>query len=130
ETPTQLLTYTNSTITWLRGGTSPELSFVTFEHSIDRTNWTFLGHGVRLFQESKSVGWQLTPPSPLFGGTIRARGYFINASSSLVESYFTFEQGPPQLVMKAMGGAFEFRWPASASAYILESSPSLSPTAS
>ena len=69
EPATQLLTYTNSTITWLRGGTSPELSFVTFEHSADQTNWTFLGHGVRLFEENKSVGWQLNPVSPLFGST-------------------------------------------------------------
>jgi len=37
---TQSLTSDSSTITWLRGGTSPEVWRTTFEHSLDGSTWT------------------------------------------------------------------------------------------
>ena len=67
---TQNLDYDGSTITWLRGGTSPEVWRTTFEQSTDGVNWTSLGAGTRI-----PGGWQLPgvllPP----GGLIRARGH-------------------------------------------------------
>lgn len=74
EPATQSLTSDGSTITWLRGGTSPEVLRTTFEHSADGSAWTDLGAGTRI-----PGGWQRTgiyiPP----GGTIRARGYLAGA---------------------------------------------------
>jgi len=68
---TQSLTFDGSAVTWLRGGTSPEVWRTTFEFSTDGTDWASLGAGARV-----AGGWQLSSvslPSPT--GTIRARGY-------------------------------------------------------
>lgn len=45
---TQSLTFDGSTITWLRGGTSPEVWRTTFDISTDGLTWTNLGAGTRL----------------------------------------------------------------------------------
>lgn len=83
---TQSLTHEGSTLTWLRGGTGPEVWRTTFEISTDRTHWSLLGAGTRI-----AGGWQRTdvwlPP----GGTVRARGFvcggYQTASSWFVEAY-------------------------------------------
>jgi len=84
EPATQNLTSGGSIITWLRGGTSPEVWRTTFEHSPDGSNWTHLGDGVRI-----PGGWQLTnvvvPPA----NTIRARGF---VSGSGVNAWFVESQ--------------------------------------
>jgi uncharacterized delta-60 repeat protein len=74
---TQTLTVAGSTITWLRGGTSPEVTRTTFEQSVDGLEWTLLGSGSRT-----PGGWQLSdiPVSPR--GAIRARGHVSGDSSS------------------------------------------------
>ena len=85
EAATQNLAYDGSTVTWLRGGTSPEIWGVTFDYSADGANWDSLGNGSRI-----SGGWQLAgvflPPD----GTIRARGLVIdgycNASAWFLET--------------------------------------------
>ncbi len=80
------LTYTNSTITWLRGGGSPEVWRTTFESSTNRTNWVSLGAGTRI-----TGGWQRTGVSARTNACIRARGFvaggYHNASQSYVEAY-------------------------------------------
>ena len=80
------LTYTNSTITWLRGGGSPEVWRTTFESSTNRTNWVSLGAGTRIIG-----GWQRTGVSARTNACIRARGFvaggYHNASQSYVEAY-------------------------------------------
>jgi uncharacterized delta-60 repeat protein len=85
---TQSLCYEGSTITWLRGGSSPEVSRTTFEASNDGTNWTSLGEGTRI-----SGGWQLTEATMTSQATLRARGHVVggcyNASSWFVESSLT-----------------------------------------
>jgi uncharacterized delta-60 repeat protein len=88
----QTLSVPNTTqVQWLRSGTEPEVSFVTFESSTDNgTNWTALGNGSRI-----SGGWQLTGLSlPSSSVSIRARGRFAsgysNGSSSLIEQTNTF----------------------------------------
>ena len=71
---TQSLSYDGSTITWLRGGASPEVWRVTFEASTNGTTWTQLGAGQRV-----SGGWQLTDITVQAGAGIRARGFVANS---------------------------------------------------
>ncbi len=85
---TQSLSYDGSTITWLRGGSSPEVWRVTFDFSTNASTWSGLGAGSRV----PGTGWQLTSVSPPPGGTIRARGYATggeyNGSGWFVEAYW------------------------------------------
>lgn len=87
---TQNLTLNGSTVTWQRGGTSPEVWRTAFELSTNGTTWTSLGTGARI-----SGGWQLGGVSVPTGGYLRARGYvssgYNNASGGFVESVI----GPP-----------------------------------
>ena len=66
---TQSLTRAGPTITWLRGGGSPEVVTVDFEHSPDGVSWSSVGAGARI-----PGGWTLTTPSLPEGGNIRAWG--------------------------------------------------------
>ena len=81
---TQSLDFANNVITWLRGGTSPEVWRTTFEHTADSLTWTNLGAGSRI-----PGGWALTNLS-LTIGVIRARGFVAggqyNGSCWFVES--------------------------------------------
>ena len=99
EPATQSLSFDGSTITWLRGGASPEVWRTTFDYSTNGTDWASLGAGARI-----AGGWQLTSvslPSP--NGTIRARGYVTggdrNASSWFVET----TAGPPAISLQPYG---------------------------
>ena len=76
---TQYLAHDGSAITWLRGGSSPEVWRTTFESSADGVNWTLLGAGTRI-----PGGWQLAGISLSPEANVRARGY---AAGSVVESY-------------------------------------------
>lgn len=82
---TQNLEFDGSTITWQRGGTSPEVWRTTFESSADGINWVMLGAGARI-----AGGWQLTGASVPANSKVRARGYvlggFANASGWIAES--------------------------------------------
>ncbi|MCX6902202.1 MAG: hypothetical protein NTW03_01725 [Verrucomicrobia bacterium] len=85
EPATQSLAYDGAAITWLRGGTSPEVWRTTFDQSTDGVNWTSLGAGTRV-----PGGWQLAGVVLSRGGLIRARGHltsgYHNASSWFVET--------------------------------------------
>jgi uncharacterized delta-60 repeat protein len=94
---TESLTFDASTITWLRGGASPEVWRTTFEFSNDGANWASLGAGART-----AGGWQLTSVSlPSTNGTIRARGYVTggeyNGSTWFVETHLVV--GPPPVIL-------------------------------
>jgi hypothetical protein len=82
---TQSLAFDGSTLTWARGGTSPEVWRTTFEYSPDGTAWTNLGAGIRI-----PGGWQLTRLALPTNPTFRARGYTVggyqNASGWFVET--------------------------------------------
>lgn len=67
---TDSLGFDGAALTWLRGGTAPEVWRTTFEASTDGTNWSGLGSGSRIVG-----GWQLTNVSPASGATVRARGF-------------------------------------------------------
>ena len=66
---TQSLTIAGTTITWLRGGSSPEVGRVTFAASTNGVDWQDLPLPERI-----SGGWQLTGVLFLSQPTIRARG--------------------------------------------------------
>ena len=105
---------TGDTVTWLRGGASPEVWRVTFEHSSDGITWSSLGNGTRIASGSRRTlpgipgsgigiagGWQLTGLSLPFNQNhyVRARGYafggMCNGSSSLFESVRMFYNPVP-----------------------------------
>jgi uncharacterized delta-60 repeat protein len=118
---TDHLSFTPETITWLRGGSSPEAWRTTFEASTDGVNWTPLGVGTRI-----AGGWQLTGQSLARATRVRARGFVVNGgrTESIVESYagvptipaaprFAFPElnKPLTLTARAEGtGPFTFQW--------------------
>jgi uncharacterized delta-60 repeat protein len=77
------LEFREATVTWLRGGTGPEVSYARFEHSPDGVTWTSLGAGIRV-----EGGWRLTGVEVPEGGTLRARGRVVAGRSTwLTEAY-------------------------------------------
>jgi len=72
---TQDLSYDGNTVTWLRGGTSPEVWRTFFDHSTDGLNWTNLGPGTRIVG-----GWRLTNVALPPDGTLRARGHVVGSN--------------------------------------------------
>jgi hypothetical protein len=84
---------------WTRGGSSPEVSQVSFDKSTDNgATWTPLGSGTRIGSTSN---WQLTGLSLPTSGQLRARGRtaggYQNGSSSLVEQVASFSGLLPAL---------------------------------
>ncbi len=83
----QDLAVTPTTITWTRGGSSPQLTRVTFEYSTDNVNYTPVGGGT-----ASGGNWVLTGLNFSTGQNfyIRARGYYRsgygNNSESITES--------------------------------------------
>jgi len=78
EPATQSLSFDGSTITWLRGGASPEVWRTAFDFSTNAVAWISLGAGARIggLPAGKAGGWQLANTSlPSTTGTIRARGF-------------------------------------------------------
>ena len=83
----QNLAVTPTTVTWTRGGSSPQFTRVTFESSNDNVTYTPLGNGI-----ASGSDWTLTGLSFPTGQNfyIRARGYYrsgdSNGSESITES--------------------------------------------
>jgi uncharacterized delta-60 repeat protein len=96
EAATQCLSYDGTNLTWLRGGTSPEVWRTSFESSPDGLNWTYLGDGQRI-----TGGWQLANVTIPTNATVRARGFITggksNGSSWFVET--AYPQTAPRFVM-------------------------------
>ena len=87
DAATQSLARDTSSLTWLRGGTSPEVARSLFEYSTNGVSWSRLGAGTRI-----AGGWQIAGVVPPTRATIRAQGVVSsglgNASGGLVEDYF------------------------------------------
>src|SRR5947207_11320122 len=83
----QNLAVTQTTITWLRGGSSPQFTRVTFESSTDNVNYTLLGNGTATGSNWTLTGLNLPTGQNFY---IRARGYYrsgrYNDSESITES--------------------------------------------
>ncbi len=101
---TTSLSWEGQVITWLRGGSSPEVWRTTFEHSPDGVNWTRLGTGTRI-----AGGWRLlTSPAPQLG-ILRARGQVAsgqyNGSGWFAETTLTIQFVAP-LTIRVDDGIF------------------------
>lgn len=86
DSPAQSLTWEGPTVTWLRGGSSPEVWRTTFEVSTNNgAGWMGLGPGTRV-----PGGWQFNGLPALPNTSVRARGFVAggvgNASGWVVES--------------------------------------------
>jgi uncharacterized delta-60 repeat protein len=83
----QSLSFDGSTVTWLRGGASPEVWRTTFDASTNGTDWVPLGAGMRY-----PGGWQLSGLNLPATARIRARGFtssgIRNGSSWFCESVY------------------------------------------
>ncbi len=111
----QNLAATPTTVTWTRGGSSPQFARVTFEYSTDNVNYIPLGNGT-----AAGSNWTLTGLSFPIGQNIyiRARGYYgsgeFNGSESITESVRNafVTAAPLQLTAavsrKTHGGAGDF----------------------
>ena len=99
---TQQLTFDGSSISWLRGGTSPEVSETSFDSSTNGATWISLGTGTRT-----TDGWQLAGLALPGGVSIRARGTVNGGygTSWFVESWFP--QRTPSIL--ANDGGFGLR---------------------
>jgi len=69
NTASQTLTFDGMTVTWLRGGSAPEIWNADFEQSVDGVNWINLGTGTRI-----PGGWRLSGVTVPQFSYIRARG--------------------------------------------------------
>jgi hypothetical protein len=92
----QDLAVTQTTITWTRGGSSPQLTRVTFEYSNDNVSYSSLGNGTAAGSNWTRTGLSLTTGKNFY---IRARGYYRsgyqNGSESITESVrIAFVPGP------------------------------------
>ena len=100
DAATQNLSLSGSTITWLRGGTSPEVWRTAFEYSADHgVSWTNIGDGTRI-----NGGWQKTGVVVPADVMIRARGFVGGGDSSswFVESVLNLEPINP-IILSADG---------------------------
>ncbi len=109
----QNLSVTQTTVTWARAGSSPQLGRATFEYSTDNVNYTPLGNGT-----ASGSNWTLTglslPISQNF--YIRARGYyrgsFLSASESITESvrnrFISPAPTPTQVVSRKLHNGVPF----------------------
>ena len=83
----QNLAVTQTTVTWTRGGSSPQFTRVTFESSTDNVTYTPLGNGTAAGSNWTLTGLNLPTGQNIY---IRARGYyrsgFHNGSESITES--------------------------------------------
>jgi uncharacterized delta-60 repeat protein len=100
---TRSLAFDGSTITWLRGGTAPEVYATIFDAQTDGTNWNSLGSGVRV-----PGGWQLAGISLPLNATLRARGFLTggayNASSWYVQQTLSGLSNTPPRILASNGG--------------------------
>lgn len=89
EPATDSLAFDDSSITWQRAGTRPELWRTSFQSSTNGVDWVELGAGARI-----SGGWQLAGLSLPNEITVRARGYvggaYFNGSSWFVDTISGF----------------------------------------
>ena len=100
---------TPTTVTWTRGGSSPQFTRVTFESSTDNVNYTPLGDGTPSGSKWTLTGLNLPIRQNIY---IRARGYyhgsFLSASESIQETvrnaFISPAPTPTQVVSRKFHG--------------------------
>jgi uncharacterized delta-60 repeat protein len=90
EVPSQSFTHSSNTLTWLRGGSAPEVYHTRFQASLDGIVWTDLGTGHRI-----PGGWELQAASVPLNARFRLRGYISGTSH-----YLDFVPGSPAILVE------------------------------
>ncbi len=91
ETATNDLAFDGSTVTWMRGGSAPEVDWVRFEGSTNGTDWMALGNAVRI-----AGGWRLQGVQLPTNSAIRAFGLVNPETDVHRAAYFVHSSvGPP-----------------------------------
>ena len=103
--PTTALTVPSSTtVQWLRGGTAPEVTSVSFETSPDGEVWTKLGNAARM-----TGGWRLTGQTLNGLGRMRARastsGGLASGSGGLIGEIVNYGTAPEITVEQPAGNS-------------------------
>ena len=120
EPATQNLALDASAITWVRGGTSPEILCSTFEMTTNGgADWVALGNGTRIVG-----GWKLGKPNLPADSTIRARGYIGATGSSWIAESFFGALLRPQIVsnnlsLQLRGDSFGFHFTGVAGSFVV-----------
>ena len=105
----QNIAATPTTVTWTRGGSSPQFTRVTFESSTDNVNYTSLGNGTAAGSNWTLTGLNLPIRQNIY---IRARGYyrssFLGASDGIQETvrnaFISPAPTPTQVVSRKIHG--------------------------
>ena len=126
----QNLALPQTAITWTRGGSSPQLTRVTFESSTNNVNYSSLGSGT-----AAGSNWTLAGLNNLSVGQslyIRARGYYRggyqNGSESIAESVWNVVVPPPPPSLKIQRSAntnVVLSWPTNFPGFTLEANTNL-----
>src|SRR5207244_5344925 len=114
----QNLGVTQTTITWTRGGSSPQFTRVTFEYSTDNVNYTPLGNGTATGSNWTLTGLNLPTGQNFY---LRARGYYRSGledgsesiSESVRNAFITLPPMPSQVVSRKLhnGAPFDINLP-------------------
>jgi hypothetical protein len=124
----QNLAVAQTTVTWTRGGSSPQLRRVTFESSTDNVNYTPLGNGTAAGSNWTLTGLNLPTGQNLY---IRARGYYssgyLDGSESITESVRNvFLAQPPLLnIQRSANTNVVLSWATTFTGFTLEFSTNL-----
>jgi uncharacterized delta-60 repeat protein len=87
---TQSVAFDGSTITWSRGGSSPEVWSTTFDGSTNGATWTPLGAGTRI-----TGGWQFGGLAWPTNANLRARGFITSGEGDGSAWYIETDVEPP-----------------------------------
>lgn len=120
------LTVAQTAVTWIRSGSSPQFSRVTFEDSTDGVNYNFLGNAT-----ASGNNWTLTSLNLSVGQNlfIRARGHYRsgNRSESIQEAVrnVVVVAQPILNIQRSGNTAFLLSWTTNAIGFTLEANTSL-----
>ncbi|MEI7732441.1 MAG: immunoglobulin domain-containing protein [Verrucomicrobiota bacterium] len=93
EPATQRLTWDGATITWLRGGTAPEVWRTSFAYSTNGVDWVNIGAGSRI-----AGGWRMITKHRPANARLRARGHIVSGNQSGSSWFVETIVQPPQIV--------------------------------
>lgn len=127
EPATQSLTLDHQILTWLRGGTGPEIRLATLEDSADGVNWRF----VPLPPSRIEGGWEWREIVTYRDGLLRARGYVSGDGSGsgwFVESILAAGETTPPILVRSVrtSAGLELSWTGGTGPFQVQQTTSLS----
>ena len=125
----QNLAVSQTTVTWTRGGSSPQFTRVTFESSTNNVNYTPLGNATAAGSNWTLTGLNLSTGQNLY---IRAHGHYrsgyLNGSESITESVRNVFLPPPAPLLNIQRSASTnvvLSWATNSTVFTLEASTNL-----